>query len=127
MTLRQMKPARLAELRELVASGSTGFVSFALIRDLLADRDWHRKRVQITTDDIRRAGVTWEHVQAYGRTAGTTFSSHDLERPDWADSDQHERNGHGMLLLIESMIQLAAIHRRQPQLDALAAIRDALK
>ena len=76
-------------------------MSFALVRDLLADRDWHRKRVQVTTDDIRRAGVTWEHVQAYARTVGNVFDTHDLERPDWADRDQQDTGGQGLLRLIE--------------------------
>lgn len=127
MTLRQMKPARLAELREHVASGSTGFVSFALIRDLLADRDWHRKRVRVTTDDIRRAGVTWEHMQAWLKKTGNRIGACIEERPAWADVDEAE-GGEAMRRYIQSTIHLAFVSRHaDSELDVLAAMRDALK
>jgi len=120
--LRQIKSARLAELRERVARGNSGFVSFPLIRELLNDRDWHRRRVAVELDDIRRSGVTWKHVQAWSEQA-RKLGGRDMSMPEWADSAAE--GSVQMRLRIQSTIRIAAAISGDSELDVLVAIREA--
>jgi hypothetical protein len=64
-----MKPERLASVADLLRAWSFGSGSETadLVRELLADRDWHRAQVKVTEKHVRDAGVTWEHASLWLR------------------------------------------------------------
>lgn len=122
---RRMPPKRLAKLREDVATGETGFLSKAAVRALLDDRDWHRARVEVTVDDVRRSRITIDQVVAWASATGRyrgLFQGSSEGKPEWAARDAEENGGRQMARYIQSLIRLAATMYHLVQFDVLDEI-----
>ncbi len=92
-----MDPERLRDLRRTIHP-----VTHPDFSALLADRDYHarrtdaaeaeakrwRARCPVTSDDIRHAGITWPHVQAWSEANDSPLGqSHGMDTPHWAEGD----------------------------------------
>jgi hypothetical protein len=99
-----------------------GSLAADAIAALLADREWHRRRVKVEPADVSQAGVTWAHVQAWARSVGGV-PSHETETPEWAEQDAQDDNGRGMMRVIIAMIRVAHVRGYAPsELDVLEAM-----
>jgi len=96
------------------------------VRLLLADRDWHRSRVRVTDDDIRRAGLgdpdICEGSPRLNAWASVNSITHDLDGIFHENGDGEKLIFRGSLMAHEQIINALADAVGRPPLDVLDEI-----